>query len=92
MRARREGNRIDVDTRGVQAYTVLLADSMVDLSKEVEIRTNGNLSFRGTVANDARAILEEARRLRDRTMTFNARVAVEVDAAKPDGDAPAMED
>ena len=82
VRARREGNRIDVETSGVQAYTVLLSDAMVDLSKEVEIRTNGNASFKGPVAPDARAILEEARRFRDRALVFSARVTVEVDAAK----------
>lgn len=83
VRAKRDGNRIDLETRGVKALTVLLTDAMVDLSKDVEIRTNGRLSFRGRVEADARAILEEARRFRDRALVFQARVAIDVDAPEP---------
>ncbi len=91
VRAKREGNAIDVETSGVTAVTVLLSDAMVDLSKEVEIRVNGRSAFKGKVAPDARAILEEARRFRDRALVFSARVTVDVDAAgadAPPGDGP----
>ncbi len=83
VRAKRDGNRIDVETRGVKTLTVFLSDAMVDLSKDVEIRTNGRLSFRGHVDADARAILEEARRFKDRALVFQARVAIDVDAPEP---------
>lgn len=83
-RAKREGNVISVETTGVTAYTVLLSDAMVDMAKDVEIRTNGNTSFRGKVVPDARTILEEARRFRDRALVFSARVTVDVDAPGPE--------
>ena len=75
-----KGNRIDVKTRGVKTYTVLISDEMLDLSKEIEIHTNGNLSYRGRVEPDATAILEEARRFKDRRLVWINRVEVTVDA------------
>ena len=82
VRARREGNRVTLDTRGVKSVTVLLSDAMVDLAKDVEISANGRLLFRGKPENDARTVLEEARRFADRALTFNARVTVDVDGAE----------
>lgn len=75
-----EGNRIDIKTRGVKRYSVLISDEMLDLSKEIEIHTNGKLSYRGRVEPDARLILEEARRFKDRKLVFVNRVEVTVDA------------
>ena len=85
IEAVREGNRIDVRTRGVSRYSVLVSPDMVDLRQDVEVRTNGKLSFRGKVDPDARVILEEARRALDRTLLFANRITVDVDA-------PAVED
>jgi hypothetical protein len=82
VRARRDGNRIDLETRGVKRLVVLASDAMLDLSKPVEVRANGRLSFRGAVPNDARAILEEARLFKDRTAVFHARIPVDVEAAE----------
>ena len=92
VRASRDGNRIEIETRGVKSLTVLVSDAMADLSKEVEVRTNGRLSFRGKVASDARVILEEARRFKDRSLVFNARILVEVDAPEPGADGPGPRD
>ena len=75
-----EGNRIDIKTRGVKTYSVLISDEMLDLSKEIEIHTNGKLSYRGRVEPDAGAILEEARRFKDRKLVWVNRVEVTVDA------------
>lgn len=83
VRAKREGNRIEVETRGVKTLTVLISDGMVDLTKDVEVRTNGRLSFHGHVDSDARAILEEARRIKDRALVPHARIAIDVDAPEP---------
>lgn len=88
VRARRDGNRIDVETRGVKTLTVLVSDAMADLGKDVEVRANRRLLFRGRVENDARAILEEARRFKDRALVFNARIAVDVDAPEVAPGAP----
>ena len=89
-----EGNTVDLQTRGVTKVTVLVSDQMLDLSKEVEIRTNGHLSFRGMVEPDAKVILEEARRFKDRRLVFVNRVTVDVDvdvdvdATRPDEPPP----
>lgn len=78
--ATREGNRITLRTRGVKRATVLVSDRMVDARKDLEIEANGRLLFRGVVAPDARAILEEARRHNDRTLVFLNRVTLDLDA------------
>ena len=81
LRAKREGNRIDLETRGIKSVAVLLSDAMVDLSKEVEIHANGKEVHRGRVESDAKTILEEARRFRDRSLVFQARVVIDLQAA-----------
>jgi dienelactone hydrolase len=73
------GNRIDVKTKGVKRYAVLVSPDMLDLAQEVEVFTNGHASFRGRVEADARAILEEARRFKDRHLLFVNRIEVTVD-------------
>jgi len=80
IEARRTGNRIDVKARGVGAYTVLVAEGMVDVDAEIEVFTNGRSSFRGRVEPDARVILEEARRFRDRHLLFASRIRVDLAA------------
>jgi hypothetical protein len=90
IEAKRDGNRIEVRTSGVAKYTVLVSPDMLDLKKDVEVRTNGKLSFRGKAEPDARAILEEARRFLDRTLLFTARIPVDVDGPEV-ADAPAPE-
>ena len=67
---------------------MLLSDEMLDLSKDVEIHTNGHLSFRGRVEPDASAILEEARRFKDRRLVFVNRVTLEVDEVFSPEEAP----
>ena len=73
-----DGNRIDVQTQGVRKYAVLVSDEMLDLSKPIEIHTNGKASFQGLVEPSAQVILEEARRFKDRKLVFVNRVDVEV--------------
>jgi predicted esterase len=77
---RKEGNRIEVTTRSVKAFSVLVHDEMLDLEKEVEVHVNGKLAYRGIVVPDARVILEEARRFNDRRLVFSNRLRIDVDA------------
>lgn len=42
-----DNNRIDVATRNVAAYKLLLCEQIVDSTKTIEVRTNGELSYRG---------------------------------------------
>lgn len=80
VEGRYAGNRVDVQTQGVTAYAVLVSDEMLDVERPVEVYTNGALSFRGLVEPDARVILEEARRFKDRKLVFLNRIDVRVDA------------
>jgi hypothetical protein len=85
VHATREGNRIAVKTRGVKRVTVLVSDQGLDLKKEVVVSVNDRVLFRGKVVPDARAILEEARRMKDRALVFSNRITLDVDAeAVPD--------
>jgi hypothetical protein len=89
VRASYEGNRVELRTRGVKRVTVLVSDEMLDLRKDVEVVVNDRTLFRGKVASDARAILEEARRFQDRALVFSNRLTLDVDAepVPPPGEA-----
>jgi hypothetical protein len=86
IRAKYEGNRIDVETSLVKKYTVLVSGKMLDLKKEIEIYTNRSLSFKGKLLDDPRVILEEARRFNDRQLLFQNRVTIEVDPKPEEGE------
>ena len=64
---------------------------MFDLKEPVEVTVNGKLLFKGTVAPDARAALEEARRFNDRKLVFANRITIEVDG-EPRIEEPAAEE
>ena len=67
--------------RSMRSRTSALASSMSrSASKEIEIHTNGKLSYRGKAEPEAGAILEEARRFKDRKLVWVNRVEVTVDA------------
>ncbi len=86
-----DGNRVEVTTRGVERVTVLVSDQMLDLKKDVVVVVNGRTLFRGPVEPDARVILEEARRFKDRELVFSARITLDVDA-EPVPETPPTED
>jgi len=91
VHATRDGNRVAVRTRGVKRVTILVSDQMLDLKKEVVVAVNDRVLFRGKVAPDARTILEEARRFKDRALVFSNRISLDVDAAAVPDEAPAPE-
>jgi len=86
--ATRDGNRVAVRTRGVKRVTILVSDEMLDLKKEVEVSVNDRVLFRGKVEPDPRAILEEARCMKDRALVFSNRITLDVDAEPLPGEAP----
>ena len=93
VRGTYDGNRVEVTTRGVERVTVLVSDQMLDLKKDVVVVVNGRTLFRGPVVPDAGAILEEARRFKDRKLVFSARLTLDVDAEPvPDGPPPSSDD
>jgi hypothetical protein len=74
----RRGNRFDVKTRGVQAFTLLLSPDVIDFDKPVAVTVNGRQAFAGTVARDVTTLLAWAARDNDRTMLYGAELHVAV--------------
>ena len=76
IRAKRSGNAIDITSEEAKKLRVWLDDAMVDLDKPVTITVNGKKQFEGKVARKVETLIDEARRRRDRSMTFSACVDV----------------
>jgi predicted esterase len=77
----RNDNRVEVQTRGVARYRLLLSPRQFDLSRPIEIATNGAPSFSGTVEKSAETLLRWAARDDDRSMLFAAELPVAVPKA-----------
>jgi poly(3-hydroxybutyrate) depolymerase len=76
--ATRRGNRFDVKTRGVQAFTLLLSPEVIDFDAPVQVTVNGRRAFDGAVARDITTLLLWAARDNDRTMLYGAELHVTV--------------
>ena len=74
----RTGNRVDVKSRGVAAFTLLLSPDAFDMMRPVTVVVNGRTAFEGTVQRDIRTLLEWSARDADRTMLFAAALHVDV--------------
>ena len=66
----RQGNTIDVRTRGIRQYTLLLSPDELDFGRSITVRTNGAVSFQGTMTPSAAVLLKWAARDNDRTMLY----------------------
>lgn len=74
----RTDNRIEVQARGVARFRLLLSPRQFDLSRPVEVLTNGVTSYRGTVERSPETLLRWMARDNDRTMLFAAEISIEV--------------
>jgi dienelactone hydrolase len=74
----RDGNRFEAETRGVEAFTLLLSPDVVDFEVPVRVSVNGTFVFDGMVARDVEVLLNWAARDNDRTMLYGAELAVRV--------------
>ena len=74
----RRGNTVEVRTRGVRRFTLLLSPEQFDFSKPVAVVTNGTTSFEGVVAPSAAVLLKWAARDNDRTMLFGQELVINV--------------
>jgi PDZ domain-containing protein len=74
----RRGNRVEAQTRGVSAFTLLLSPDQFDLTRTITVVVNGKAAFEGIVQRDVRTLLKWAARDNDRTMLFAAELQVEV--------------
>ena len=76
--ATRTGNRFDVKTRGVQAFTLLLSPDVIDFDTPVQVTVNGRQVFAGVVKRDVATLMTWAARDNDRTMLYGAELHVAV--------------
>ncbi len=76
----RDDNHIDVVTRGVRRYALLLSPEQFDFTQSFRVTTNGRVSFEGMVEPSPETLLRWAARDRDRTMLFGAQLDIEVEA------------
>jgi len=74
----RAGNKVDVKSRGVGAFTLLLSPDQFDLAHPVSVTVNGRTAFEGQVERSVTTLLKWAARDNDRTMLFGAELAVAV--------------
>jgi predicted esterase len=74
----RTGNRVEVTSRGVGAFTLLLSPDQFDFDAEVTVVVNGRTAFAGRVRKDLRSLLKWAAADNDRTMLFGAELPVSV--------------
>ena len=75
-------NKIEVHTRRIRRYTLYLNDTLVDFSRPVTIMTNGNVTYKGTVAPSTKTLLREARTRQDPGAFFSVAVSVAVPSSK----------
>jgi hypothetical protein len=76
--ASRDGNSIDVKTRGVAAFTLLLSSDVIDFDKPVHVMVNGQTAHNAIVKRDPKALVRWAARDNDRTMLYAAELKVSV--------------
>ena len=74
----RSGNTVQVTSRGVSAFTLLLSPDQFDLDRAIRVVVNGRTAFEGPVQKNVRSLLKWASRDNDRTMLFAAELPVEV--------------
>jgi membrane-associated protease RseP (regulator of RpoE activity) len=73
------GNRVETKVKNVGAYTLFVSRDQFNVNEEVEVYTNGELSFRGKVKPDLAFILSQYLKDRDRAMVFWGKVEIRVE-------------
>ena len=74
----RNGNTIDIRSRGVAAVTLLVSPDAFDLSKPVKIVANGRTVSEGMIQPSLETLLKWAARDNDRTMLYAAELKVKL--------------
>ena len=74
----RHGNAVEVTSRGVEEFTLLLSPAQFDFSQPVKVTTNGRVGFEQRVEKSVATLMKWAARDNDRTMLFGAEVKVRV--------------
>jgi hypothetical protein len=75
---KRNGNTVTARTKGVTAFTVLLAPDRYDFSQPVTVIANGRQVFRARVKPSVSTLLQWAARDNDRTMLYAAEIKIKL--------------
>jgi hypothetical protein len=76
--ARVAGNTIDVKVKRVGSFDLFLSDELLDLSKPVVVKVNGETVHEGTVPPDVEFMLQQGAWDEDRALVYRARLRVDV--------------
>ena len=74
----RDGNNVELKTRGVRELSLLLSPDVVDFARPVVVTLNGTQVHNGLVSKDASVLLKWAARDDDRTMLYVAELHLAV--------------
>jgi hypothetical protein len=78
IRVHADGNRVDVQVRGVARYSLFLNSQQFDFTRPLQVITNGSQSFNAVPAADLGFMLRQAAADDDRTMVYRGIVQVVV--------------
>ena len=76
-------NRIEVDTKRIQRYSLFLNRELIDLSKPLTVLTNGQVSFEGRVTPSLDTLLTQARLRQDPGQLYPVQVTISVKKPTP---------
>lgn len=82
VEATARGNEIEIRSRGVRSFRLLLSPRQFDLSRPLRVRVNGVVSHQGSVSPNARTLLRWAARDLDRSMLFVAELEIHIPPRK----------
>jgi hypothetical protein len=74
----RKGNTVEVSTKGVRRFTLLVSPDEFDFAAPVRVTTNGRVAFEGKPVRSLGTLLKWSARDNDRTMLFGAEISVAV--------------
>lgn len=72
----RVGNTVEVTTKGVTAFTLLLSPDVFDFQQPIKVITNGKEVFNARVERSVKTLEKWAQRDNDRTMLYAAEVSI----------------
>jgi hypothetical protein len=78
IEATRSGNTVDVKTRNIREFILLLSPDQFDFSVPLKIFTNGILTYEGVPGKSIATLLKWNESDNDRTMLFAAEIPVKV--------------
>lgn len=75
----KKGNSVEVKTKGIKKYSLLLSPDHFDFTKPIKIFTNGILSFDGLITKDIKTLLHYNLLDNDRTMLYGNEIQITVE-------------